>query len=165
MRGPRLADAQSKETTHAGLPKAVRLNQNAVLQGMTLNTSVIMLFNNVCFNYGGYSFHMNGAYMDGIYIPEPGIYRLAAQVQTANSGHAPQLNIGLNGGVQQFRDSSFIALSEQTANTAYPILRCEDSVELRAGDYVQSIYTSFNVASIAQLYYSTLTVTKEGGQY
>lgn len=162
------ADTQSKDTTFSGLPKAVRLALLSVSQTMTLNTFVTLVYNTVIFNYGGYAFKISTVFgaptLEGIIIPEPGVYEIKAQMAQASAGQAGLLIVFVNGS-SVLPDGTVLAGSAEAAAVSQLDLNISGLVELKAGDVVTAQYDSIAASTPTLAQYQTLTVEKRGGQY
>jgi hypothetical protein len=132
-------------------------------------------FDTICYNYGGYSFRPNATVplLDGIIVPEPGIYTLAAGFACGSLGGAGaqfdvqfwRLNaagtaLGFDGVGQHI-----IIQDKPVANNS-AIIFSLPCTELAAGDVVSFQYAQPGggpVNTLANL--NWLMVKKEGGQY
>lgn len=156
------ADAYSKETTYAGLPKAAKLMCIVADAGNVafFNTR----FDTIAFNYGGFGIRPNATagLFDGIIIQEPGVYEIAAQVAITNGAGNTVFQIAVNG-VNQFADGS-LAQNITVVGGVNLVLTVGTKIELKAGDIVSAQYLQA-VATNTIGRYSTLYVEKKGGVY
>jgi hypothetical protein len=172
-RGTRFADAQAKETTYSGLPKAWRGWRNSH-NGWTTNTWVSAYFDRPddisTWNHGGYTYdNFVGAVFSKIIVPEPGIYTVQGQVSVEAIAAYIWAGIWVNGiqsgdpvaGAPIIQAGAFgpgAAGGAQIMQVGYP-------AKLRAGDYIQLMCYSAGGTTQDLIGYTWMSIIKEGGQY
>lgn len=152
------ADAQSKETGFAGLPKSIVAYPSAgvntaagVYVGMSINT--------IYKNYGGYT--LGGG---AVIIAEPGIHLVGLQTSwvggAAYIGHAVALNGVVSGSLNGLLDTR-----TNTAGVTNPVMTTSGLMELAAGDTLAIFVIGPGINAVSGAGQSFITVCKLGGQY
>lgn len=163
------ADAQSKDTTFAGLPKAIKLvmlvNDNAPAAGV----DTILRYDTIAFNYGAFLPDPNATagLFQGVLIQEPGVYEvLHHYAWGGGTGGQVYTYLTVNGSKTLPDGSSLLAGIGFGGEPGGWLYSMHWKGELKAGDVVQALQNQAGVATIVSLArYGQLYVEKKGGQY
>lgn len=152
------ADAHSRDTGFAGLPKTIMAYPSADVNtaaGVYVGMSIDTIFK----NYGGYT--LGGG---AIIIPEPGIHIVGLQTTwiggAAYIGHAVAINGAVSGLVNGLLDTR-----TNTIGVTNPMMSSSGPLELKQGDTLAIFIIGPGVNTVKGGGQSFLTVTKLGGQY
>lgn len=161
----RKADAQSKVTTYAGVPKSVKIWTPVQVNPWAINTPTVYSYRDVLWNYGGFTFSLGGAVhpIAAIVVQEPGLYNVEASFY-ADRPSTPAMSLWKNGiapgnagNLDGFRcEWSMPAAARGAAIVA------NTTVECKTNDYFQIVILVDTGMNPNPAYFG---ITKLGGQY
>lgn len=158
------ADAHSRETSFAGLPKSCKLLVIANAQNTAAGT-VGIVFDTIANNYGGYALTKTGANYLGITLSEPGIYKVEAQAGVGLVGLVwIGASISING-AKVFADGSVHSTFHAGNAAVGTSIQVAGTVEAKAGDVIGLLVDCYGATPLNTGGTVWISIKKEGGQY